>query len=632
MQALSSGTLLQHETYRIEKVLGQGGFGITYLATDLNLQRKVAIKEFFPKDFCDRDETTSHVTLGTQNTADFVNRLKVKFLKEARNIARFDHPNIIRIYTAFEENNTAYYVMDFIEGESLSAMVKRSGPLPEAKALKYIEQVGKALEYVHTHRMNHLDVKPANIMMRKKDDEPILIDFGLSKQYDSDGNQTSTTPVGISHGYAPMEQYNDGGVKEFSPQTDLYSLAATLYYILSGIVPPQATRLADEELTFPSSIPSKFIEPISKAMSSGRKKRHESVSEFIKEINEAVQHEFEDTRTEETINNERTFIDSSKYDCEDISFPKGEESPKILIKLKKWILPIVFAVIIAISAVFLSPFISRCTQQNHIKNDTRCLVRPDGRVSDINGYLSAEQMVLLNNVNDSVSNATGLQIVSMIVKNTQTNEFKLYNDSVFNSWGIGDSIKNNGILIGIDVNGRKIAVTTGLGIPEMNKEGISFWQTVVDSMQYYCKKGDYFNALKIGSLMIGKCNDLDDKKNYIHQDNEQSDNLQLIKADENEKENKKEDNIKDNNESKGKRNVNDDRQEILNRAIKDGVMGTGQIMLLAEHEHYAPAYFYYAKNLLQQGKTKEAREYLKKSISANVNVSECKDLLDILNE
>lgn len=628
MQTLTPGVLLNNGTFRIERVLGQGGFGITYLAFDTSLDRKVAIKEFFPKDYCDREGATRHVTLGTQNAAQFVNKLKAKFLKEAKNIAKFDHPGIIKIHAAFEENNTAYYVMDFIEGESLSAMVKRSGPLPEAKALKYIEQVGRALEYVHTHRMNHLDVKPANIMLLKKDDEPILIDFGLSKQYDSDGNQTSTTPVGISHGYAPMEQYNDGGVKEFSPQTDLYSLAATLYYILSGIVPPQATRLADEDLTFPSSIPSKFIESISKAMSSGRKKRHESISEFIKEINEAVQHESEDTRTEETIINERTFIDSSKYDSKDISFQKGEESPKILIKLKKWILPIVFAVIIAISAVFLSPFISRCTQQNHIKNDTRSLVRPDGRVSDINGYLSAEQMVLLNNVNDSVSNATGLQIVSMIVKNTQTNEFKLYNDSVFNSWGIGDSIKNNGILIGIDVIGRKIAVTTGLGIPEINKEGISFWQTVVDSMQYYCKKRDYFNALKIGSLMTGKCKELADKKNDIHPDNEQSDNKQLIKVNEN----KKEDNIKDNNESKGKRNVNDDRQEILNKAIKDGILGTGQIMLLAEHEHYVPAYFYYAKNLLQQGKTKEAREYLRKSISANVNVSECKDLLDILNE
>lgn len=216
MQGLKPGAMLRHETYRIERVLGQGGFGITYLATDLSLDRMVAIKEFFPKDYCDREFLTSHVTLGSQSTSEFVNKLKAKFLKEARNIAKFDHPGIIKIHAAFEENNTAYYVMDYIEGESLSDMVKRQGPLSESKALGYIKKVGKALEYVHTHKINHLDIKPANIMVRRSDDNPILIDFGLSKQYDSSGNQTSTTPTGISHGYAPMEQYNDGGVKEFN--------------------------------------------------------------------------------------------------------------------------------------------------------------------------------------------------------------------------------------------------------------------------------------------------------------------------------------------------------------------------------------------------------------------------------
>lgn len=284
MQTLSEGSSLQHGTYRIERVLGQGGFGITYLATDLNLDRKVVIKEFFPKDYCDRDKATSQVTLGTSNTAELVKRLKTKFLKEARNIARFDHPNIIRIFSAFEENNTAYYVMEYIEGESLSEMVKRNGPLTEKRALAYIEKVGGALEYVHARKINHLDVKPANIMVRRSDDRPILIDFGLSKQYDSEGNQTSTMAPGFSHGYAPMEQYNEGGVKGFSPQTDLYSLAATLYYLLSGVRPPQATRLIEEQLTFPSDIPAYLVGPISKAMSSARPNRHESIGKFLKEI------------------------------------------------------------------------------------------------------------------------------------------------------------------------------------------------------------------------------------------------------------------------------------------------------------------------------------------------------------
>ena len=318
MQILQPGVLLQHGSYRIEKVLGQGGFGITYLALDINLGRLVAIKEFFPKDYCDRDATTSRVRLGTQSTAEFVNRLKAKFLKEARNIAKFDHPGIIRIYSAFEENNTAYYVMEYIEGESLSAMVKNGGPLPEKQALDYIEKVGEALIYVHDRRINHLDVKPANIMVRRKDGAAILIDFGLSKQYDSEGHQTSTTPTGISHGFAPMEQYNDGGIKEFSPQTDCYSLAATLYFILSGVTPPQAPRLVEEELTFPATIPAKLIGPISKAMSSGRKNRHETIADFLADLRMA-------TRT--YTRNEKTRTDSDATEVKPAA-PKPTPKPK----------------------------------------------------------------------------------------------------------------------------------------------------------------------------------------------------------------------------------------------------------------------------------------------------------------
>lgn len=281
---LKPGALLRHNTYRIERILGQGGFGITYLATDLSLERYVAIKEFFPKDYCDREESTSHITVGTSSNVELVSRLKAKFLKEARNIAKFDHPGIIKIHTAFEENNTAYYVMDYIEGSNLNEIVKRSGALSESEAVNYITQVGDALDYIHKHNVNHLDIKPANIMIRKSDDRPILIDFGLSKQYDNEGNQTSTTPTGISHGYAPMEQYKVGGVSEFSPQTDVYSLAATLFFLISGKIPPHATDLIEENITFPAGFPTNLQKTISKAMSSARKGRHESVAKFISEI------------------------------------------------------------------------------------------------------------------------------------------------------------------------------------------------------------------------------------------------------------------------------------------------------------------------------------------------------------
>ncbi len=298
-QTLKMGTML-HNTYMVERVLGQGGFGITYLAIHVRLKKKVAIKEFFPKSFCDRDADTSHVRTASKANSVTVEKLKNKFIKEAEHIAEMDSPYIVRIIDVFEENHTAYYIMDYIEGRSLSDIVKKDGPLPVTQALEYISKIGEALTYIHSKRMNHLDVKPANIMVRSKDNVPILIDFGLSKQYDSDGNQTSTTPVGLSHGYAPIEQYREGGVKEFSPQTDLYSLAATLYYILSGTVPPQATTLVEDDLIFPTSFPSYLEWPIREAMSSSRKRRQDNIDAFIVEINSVIENKNSSTSSNDS--------------------------------------------------------------------------------------------------------------------------------------------------------------------------------------------------------------------------------------------------------------------------------------------------------------------------------------------
>lgn len=286
MQQLKVGSSLQGGKYKIEKVLGQGGFGITYLATQELLDRKVCIKEFFFKEYCERDEATSHVSLGTQSNHELVERFMNKFLKEARTISQLDHRNIIKIHDIFKENNTAYYVMDYVEGESLNDMVNRRGALPEKEAVAYIERVADALKYIHRQNINHLDIKPSNIMIRQGDYRVILIDFGLSKQYDAQGGQTSTTPVGISHGYAPMEQYKQGGVSTFSPQTDIYALGATLYKLVTGNTPPQAMDILDEGLpSLPSSLSSSVAETIKKAMQPRKADRPKSIDEFLSGIN-----------------------------------------------------------------------------------------------------------------------------------------------------------------------------------------------------------------------------------------------------------------------------------------------------------------------------------------------------------
>ena len=278
---LRKGTLLKHGDYRIESVLGQGGFGITYLAVQTGLNRKVTIKEFFMSDFCERDPETSHVSLGTSGSRETVERFKAKFIKEAQTIAVLNNPHIIRIHDVFEENGTAYYVMEYHGGGTLAGLVKDGGGLPERQAVHYIRQIADALQYIHNRNMNHLDVKPGNVLLDEKGNA-VLIDFGLAKRYDVEGNQTSTTPVGISHGYAPLEQYQQGGVSVFSPATDIYSLGATLYKLITGNTPPNATVVGEDGLpAFPSDVSSSVVSAIERAMHFRRKDRPQSIAEFL---------------------------------------------------------------------------------------------------------------------------------------------------------------------------------------------------------------------------------------------------------------------------------------------------------------------------------------------------------------
>ena len=280
---LNPGSLLQGGKYRIEKVLGQGGFGITYLAVQTNLKnRKVAVKEFFLKEHCERNSSTSHVSMGTTSSRDLVLRFKDKFIKEAETISELRNHHIITIFDVFEENGTAYYVMEYLSCGSLSEKIPCEG-LPESEAVGYIRQIADALSYIHQENILHLDIKPSNILFRKAD-EAVLIDFGISKHYDEEeGSQTSSTPVGVSEGYAPTEQYEREGVSSFAASTDIYSLGATLYCLLSGHRPPKASIVLNDGLPpLPSSVSAPVRNAVEKAMSPRRKDRPQTVSAFLR--------------------------------------------------------------------------------------------------------------------------------------------------------------------------------------------------------------------------------------------------------------------------------------------------------------------------------------------------------------
>lgn len=280
MIQLVPGSSLQNGKYIIKRALGQGGFGITYEADQVNLLSKVAIKEFFMKDCCDRDGSTSHIIVPTQSNRALVEKFKAKFVKEAQMIASMDHPSIVRVTDVFEENDTAYYVMGILPGGSLAEKVKREGRLSETQAESYIRQVAMALDYIHSSNTVHLDVKPSNILLNSKGDA-VLIDFGISKHYDESGEQTSSTPVGISKGFAPLEQGRDGDVSQFKPSTDIYALGATFYYLLTGAVPPEASIVNEEGLPHHTGISNRMFNVLEKSMQPRRKDRPQNISEFL---------------------------------------------------------------------------------------------------------------------------------------------------------------------------------------------------------------------------------------------------------------------------------------------------------------------------------------------------------------
>ncbi len=263
MNELRSGAVLQGGKYRIERVLGQGGFGITYLATQTMLGCKVAIKEFFFSDCCERSNDRSRVSVITDSKKELVDKFRTKFLKEARLLLTINHSNIVRVMDAFEENDTAYYAMEFIDGISLSQLIESRGKIAPDESMRIMDTIGAALIYLHSRNINHLDIKPANIMVENGTGRIMLIDFGVSKQYDPEtGQSTTTTPVGVSHGYAPLEQYNNGGVSTFSPQSDIYALGATLLKMLTGTTPPNAVELSQQgDQAYPQTCHATLLPP-----------------------------------------------------------------------------------------------------------------------------------------------------------------------------------------------------------------------------------------------------------------------------------------------------------------------------------------------------------------------------------
>ena len=292
--ALPKGTILHGKSfvYQIDNVLGQGSFGITYLASikingalgSIDANVKVTVKEFFMANFNGRQGCT--VTSGSQD--GMYGYYKHKFTQEAINLSKLHHPNIVNVLEAFEENNTVYYAMEYIDGGSLNKKIEQNQKLSEKQCMELTKQIGSAVSFMHDNMMLHLDLKPSNIMLKQNGDA-VLIDFGLSKQYTENGEPETLTKVGGgTPGYAPLEQisYRDG--KGFPVTMDVYALGGTMYKMLTGVRPPEASDILEDgfplhELTN-RNVSEHTAVVIAKAMMPKRSERYQSVMDMINDL------------------------------------------------------------------------------------------------------------------------------------------------------------------------------------------------------------------------------------------------------------------------------------------------------------------------------------------------------------
>lgn len=305
---LPVGTILR-KTYRIDKQLANGGFGNTYVATNIEFEETVAIKEFFMKTDCQRDSDNTTVIVSHSDMQDTFDSQKAKFKKEARRLRGMDYEGIIKVHDLFEENGTAYYVMDFVDGESLKDRLSRTGrPMTEEEVKPLMIEILVALETIHDEGLLHLDLKPGNIMI-DKNGKIRLIDFGSSKQLDKDnGGATSFTAQTRTDRYAPREQM-ESNYSKYGPWTDIYALGATMYTLLTNRRPPLPSDIDDDKsadkhisLPFPSDVSEEMCKTIVWMMSTERSKRPQDVLEVL-EYRTNLYAKASDINSEETVLN-----------------------------------------------------------------------------------------------------------------------------------------------------------------------------------------------------------------------------------------------------------------------------------------------------------------------------------------
>lgn len=486
MQHLQPNTTLQGGKYKIESMLGQGGFGNTYSGYNTVFDERVAIKEFFMQGINDRDEGTGMVSVSLERNKQQFDEQREKFKKEALRVRKLNNPHIVRVHDLFEENGTAYYVMDYVDGENLNQRLKRTNqPLKENEVVDILRQVLDALQEVHANNIWHLDLKPANIMVDRNGTVK-LIDFGASKQLNAQkGGATTGTAVSFTNGFAPREQMEQN-YEKFGPWSDFYALGATIYNLLTNQRPPMPTDIDDDRSTdkhlalpLPSELTLKMKNLILWLMKTDRLKRPTKVEEIIN---------FMQTTTKTIIPNivgesdsEDTFIEQSKIKKHPIKQPHKQETSQKSLKTSnsKVFKGIVFIVCFAIACI-----IGYILLQNKGKDDN---------------YLTIENVEIV----DSVTSVTETEITIPQGKCTYTGEVN--SDGIPN--GKGQAwFKDGRYYKGVFINGNLEGDNAYFSYKEGDVFEGSFKNNMFEKGTYTIKSsGEYFRGTyKDGNPLHGK--------------------------------------------------------------------------------------------------------------------------------
>ena len=299
-QELENGTLLQGR-FKVIKSLGQGGFGITYKAENISLGNTVCIKELFIGGNSTRSANNTVQSQGLKEVeADY---FKKRFIDEARGLAKFNNPGIVRVTDVFEENNTAYFVMDFVNGQTLKDMVSKQGALPSEKAIALILHLLDAVEAVHSQGILHRDIKPDNILITPEG-KSVLIDFGSAREF-AEGYTTTQTAI-LTPGYAPLEQYSDKAKR--GPYTDIYALGATIYFVLTGVKPIAATDRNFEALASPETINPAVSKTLASVVMLAMNLKQEDRFQTIAQMREALQSQEKEAKSNQNQTKKRIEI------------------------------------------------------------------------------------------------------------------------------------------------------------------------------------------------------------------------------------------------------------------------------------------------------------------------------------